>query len=61
MEINEIVKDKKSGEINEIVKERWRLLLVEQNSSKQLSQKKTLKNQNKPRKKTSEQIVFVGL
>ena len=34
---------------------------VEQNSSKQLSQKKTLKNQNKPRKKTSEQIVFVGL
>ena len=38
-------------EINEIVKEKWRLLLVEQNSSKQLSQKKTLKNQNKPRKK----------
>lgn len=24
MEINEIVKDKKSGELNEIVEERWR-------------------------------------
>ena len=49
--INEIVKGEKLGESNEIVKEKWRLLLVEQNSSKQLSQKKTLKNQNKPRKK----------
>ena len=49
--INEIVKGEKSGELNETVKEKWRLLLVEQNSSKQLSQKKTLKNQNKPKKK----------
>ena len=38
-------------EINEIVKERWWIVNVEQNSPKQLSQKKTLKNQNKLRKK----------
>ena len=51
----------KQAKINEIVKEKWWIVNVEQNSPKQLLQKKTLKNQNKPRKKPSEQIVLVGL
>ena len=41
----------KQAKINEIVKEKWWIVNVEQNSPKRLSQKKTLKNQNKLRKK----------
>ena len=37
--------------MNKIVKEKWWIVSVEQNSSKQLLQKKTLKNLTKPRKK----------